>query len=173
MDLQSFTTMAARLRPALRASAARWLADAPRGCDGCDDVVQDTLLRLWILRDRLDGYENIDAVAMVTARRLAIDAIRRAGSRPSDELDEATLTHESDYLSPDTLLDSRMAEQLASSLLCQLPSRQALVVRMRHADGLELAEIASVTGLSEGNIRVLLSRGRQRLRQLYLSSTSA
>jgi len=43
---------------------------------------------------------------------------------------------------------------------------------MRHADGLELAEIASLTGISEGNIRTLLTRGRQRLRQLYELSTA-
>ena len=66
MDIDSFNAMASRLRPRLRTAARRWLSDAPRGCDEADDVVQDTLLRLWTLRDRLDGYDNPDAVAMVT-----------------------------------------------------------------------------------------------------------
>jgi RNA polymerase sigma-70 factor (ECF subfamily) len=34
---------------------------------------------------------------------------------------------------------------------------------MRELGGLEFNEIAAATGLSEGNIRVLLHRGRQRM----------
>lgn len=169
MDIYSFNAMASRLRPRLRTAARRWLSDAPRGCDEADDVVQDTLLRLWTLRDRLDGYDNPDAVAMVTARRLAIDAIRRTGCRPAESLAE-DVARESTDLAPDEALDSEMCETLASKLLARLPDRQAMIVKMRHSDGLEPSEIAALTGMTEGNVRTLLSRGRQRLRELYLST---
>lgn len=171
MDIYRFNAMASRLRPRLRTAALRWLASAPKGCDEADDVVQDTLLRLWTLRDRLDCYDNIDAVAMVTARRLAIDALRRTGCRPSERLDE-DCQQASDEMMPDEVADAGLGEALASQLLSKLPDRQAMIVKMRHADGLEPAEIAVLTGISEGNVRTLLSRGRQRLRQLYLSTTA-
>ena len=171
MDLDVFKSLAARMRPAISASDARWLADAPRGCDAPDDIVQDTLLRLWTLRDRLDGYRSPDAVVMVTARHVALDAIRRIGARPSQALEEG-LSALDDAPAADDMLDTSLAEQLASLLLGRLPDRQALVVKMRHADGLEFDEIAAMTGMSEGNVRTLLSRGRARLRELYLNSTN-
>lgn len=170
MDLDAFNSLAARMRPALRAAAAGWLADAPRGCDAPDDIVQDTLLRLWILRDRLDGYRSPEAVAMVTARHVALDAVRRIGARPSQALEDG-LGALDDAPAADEMLDISLAEQHASQLLGSIPDRQALVVKMRHADGLELDEIAEITGMSEGNVRTLLSRGRARLRELYLNST--
>lgn len=172
MDIYSFNTLASSLRPRLRSAAARWLSDAPRGCDAPDDIVQDTLLRLWAIRDRLSEYESVEAVAMVAAWRVTIDALRRTGSYQTDTI-EPTMELESDTLAPDTEADLSISEKLASDLLTRLPDRQALIVKMRHADGLELSEIAALTGMTEGNVRTLLSRGRSRLRQLYLSSISS
>lgn len=171
MDINRFNTLASHLRKPLHQAAERWLSNAPRGCDTPDDVVQDTLLRLWAIRDRLEGYESVEALAMVAAHRLAIDAMRRSASLRADSLDEAICGELSD-LSPEDSADNALSEQLASQLLASLPDRQALIVRMRHSDGLELSEIAALTGISEGNVRVLLSRGRARLRQLYLSQVS-
>ncbi len=172
MDLNSFNILASRIGPRLRAAASRWLADAPRGCDAPDDVVQDTLLRLWSIRDRLDDYRDPEALAMVMGRRIALDALRHMGARPSATLAD-DLAAPATTPSPEEAADTAIAEELASSLLDALPSRQALIVRMRHADGLELSEIAAITSMTEGNIRVLLSRGRSRLRELFLSSTNA
>ena len=134
-------------------------------------MVQDTLLRLWAVRDTLKSDQSIEALAMVAARHIAIDALRRSSSRPKGVFDDR-LDPEANLLAPDEAADLSIAEALASQLLSRLPDRQALVVKMRHADGLELAEIASLTGISEGNIRTLLTRGRQRLRQLYELSTA-
>lgn len=169
MDITGFNTLASQLRPRLHEAATRWLAEAPRGCDTPDDVVQDTLLRLWAVRDTLESYSSVEALAMVSARRTAIDAMRRSASRPAGTIDDH-IDLETDFPAPDDAADLSIAEALASRLLIRLPDRQALVVKMRHADGLEMAEIASLTGMTEGNIRTLLTRGRQRLRQLYESS---
>lgn len=171
MDIQAFNAIASRLRPALRDAAGRWLADAPRGCDEPDDIVQDTLLRLWSVRESLDSYRSIEALAMVAARRMAIDAIRRSGARPAE-----SLTAEADAIDPSTLPDEAADEafnaSLVSALLARLPDRQAAIVRMHHADGLSNTEIAELTGMTEGNVRTALSRGRRRIRELYLSSSS-
>lgn len=170
MDIRNFNNLARSIGPRLRSAASRWLADAPRGCDTPDDIVQDTLIRLWSIRDRLDGYRDPEALVMVMGRRIALDALRHIGARPSALLTDEIAAPDS-APGPDRLADTAIAEELASSLLDTLPSRQALILRMRHADGLELGEIASITSMTEGNIRVLLSRGRTRLRELYLSST--
>lgn len=48
--------------------------------------------------------------------------------------------------------------------LDRLPERQRLVVTLRDVEGLEIDEIGRLLDLTPGNTRVLLHRGRARLR---------
>ena len=48
--------------------------------------------------------------------------------------------------------------------LSELPDGQRHVVLMRDVEGLSAREVCDVLGISEGNQRVLLHRGRSRLR---------
>jgi len=63
------------------------------------------------------------------------------------------------------VLTSELREMLLAAL-AELPPRQREVVVLRDVEGLEIAEIAEMLGLAEGNVRVVLHRGRMRLRQL-------
>lgn len=56
------------MRPQLLQLAIRYLNNG----DDAEDVVQDTLLKLWFLRDRLDDYRSVDSLASVITRHLAI-----------------------------------------------------------------------------------------------------
>lgn len=63
--------------------------------------------------------------------------------------------------------DRLHAEALSGLLhaaLDELPGRQREVVTLRDIDGLTSEEVCEVLDLSEGNQRVLLHRGRSRLR---------
>jgi len=51
----------------------------------------------------------------------------------------------------------------------ELPGRQRDVVVLRDVEGLSSADVCEVLGLSEGNQRVLLHRGRSRLRNVLES----
>jgi RNA polymerase sigma-70 factor (ECF subfamily) len=54
----------------------------------------------------------------------------------------------------------------AASAINELPSRQREVVALRDIDGLTGPEVCQLLGLSEGNQRVLLHRGRSRVRSM-------
>src|SRR6201747_548569 len=64
-----------------------------------------------------------------------------------------------------SLLAESMAEQIRSALE-ELPGRQREVLLLRDVDGLSSEEVCEVLDISEGNQRVLLHRGRSRLRQV-------
>ena len=49
----------------------------------------------------------------------------------------------------------------------ELPSRQREVVLLRDVEELTSDEVCPVLSISDGNQRVLLHRGRSRLRQLF------
>ena len=57
------------MRPALLRMAIRYLENS----DEAEDAVQDALLKLWFLRDRLDQYRSVDALAIVITKHLCIN----------------------------------------------------------------------------------------------------
>jgi RNA polymerase sigma-70 factor (ECF subfamily) len=63
------------------------------------------------------------------------------------------------------VLDGETRALLARAL-AQLPARHRAVVVLRDVDGLSAEEVCEALGVSKGNERVLLHRGRARLRQL-------
>jgi RNA polymerase sigma-70 factor, ECF subfamily len=65
----------------------------------------------------------------------------------------------------DEAMDAETRVQLHNGL-AELPERQRTVVTLRDVHGMSSDEVSSLLGLSAGNQRVLLHRGRSRLRAL-------
>jgi RNA polymerase sigma-70 factor (ECF subfamily) len=61
--------------------------------------------------------------------------------------------------------DTVSARDLIRSSLDQLPARQRQVVTLRDIEGLNGKEVCDLLAISDGNQRILLHRGRSRLRE--------
>ena len=64
----------------------------------------------------------------------------------------------------DQLVAGRLAENV-HDLLPTLPEQQRQVVVLRDIEGLDPAEVSALLGITDGNQRVLLHRGRAKLRE--------
>lgn len=149
-----------KIRPRLVAQAAKMLGNE----DDADDVAQDTLLRLWQLRDRLDAYRTVEGMAFVMTRNLAIDRLRKPSSARLDDVHEPVASDSADA----PLLSADVQHQL-DDVMSRLVDSQRAVLRMRHIEGMEMEEIAEVLGTNSNNVRVLLSRARARVKQIFLN----
>lgn len=138
------------------------------GCPSADDV--SSLVWIDVARsiDRFEGdLEGFRRWLFTIARRRSIDELRRRTRRP-----EASIGEPDDRLD-DTLVDTAndpaevhersAAVDRAIALVRTLPPDQAEVVLLRLVAGFDVAEVAEVTGKREGNVRVLMHRGLQRL----------
>lgn len=65
---------------------------------------------------------------------------------------------------PERLLARRESMQLLERSIAALPPAQRVVVVLRDIEGLEPDEVCTILGLTESNQRVLLHRGRSKLR---------
>ena len=63
-------------------------------------------------------------------------------------------------------VEGEEAEEFVNHFLATLPQRQQRVMTMQ-MQGSSIEEIAEVTELTEGNVKVMLSRIRKRFRELY------
>lgn len=150
MTQEEYKKEARRLRPRLLQTARQYLND-----DDAEDTVQDVLLRLWQMVDTL--RMPIDGLAGVLVRNFCVDRLRR--QRPSEVLTTAC------GLTDDSEADERTERVLA--MIDELPTLQQTILRLRHIEGMEMREIAELTGSSEVAIRQTLSRARKALKQQY------
>ncbi len=127
-----------------------------------EDAVQELYMKLWTGRERLGSVRNYVAYGILVLKNICIDRIRRRSAARTEPMDSAPSPEEAPP-------DRRMAEKETLKLLLhemeKLPENQAKVLRMRAIDGLEYEEISQRTGLSEGNIRVLVSKARKTLKE--------
>ena len=151
MTQEEFKEEAQRLRPRLMLTARRYLGD-----DDAEDTVQDALLRLWQMVGEL--RQPFDALALRLTRNLCIDQVRRRKSTVM-----LTDSNGTDQADGD---DERIERMMA--VVSTLPDLQQTILRLRHLEGMEMNEIADLTGSSEVAVRKALSRARQAVRQKYM-----
>ena len=127
------------------------------------DAVQDAAIKLWESRDKLDAVTNTQAYCVAAARNAALTLIR--SRRHAESLDPAyPLAAET---STEQEIEAADTARRLESIAATLPENQRTVLAMRDFQGCEMDEIEQVTGLSAGNIRVLLSRARATIRKHF------
>lgn len=130
-----------------------------------EDMVQETYLRLWKRRGELVGLTNPDAFCMTTLKNVCFDAMRQKRPPEDDSPPEQLSIADTQDISLETeMVDSA---EILTILIDKLPEPQRSVIRMRDISDLSFDEIGLATGISEGNIRVLLSRARKKIREQF------
>jgi len=184
-DAAAFAAIVDEWSPVMLSVARRFVHDR----QAAEDVVQDTWLgvmsglarfegrssvRSWvfsILINRAKTRGSRDARVLCSARLTGlepsgptVDPVRFQGAdgaypghwtsagapRPWDQPERQVLAHE--------------LGALIDRALDELPERQRLVVQLRDVQGMSAEEACAALGLSPGNQRVLLHRGRAALR---------
>lgn len=110
-----------------------------------EDIVQETFLKLWQIREKLDGYNSVEALAVQVAKNLALDKLKQ--HRP-EGTDIALLSLDSGTRNPAEELEQYDTVARIRWLISKLPSLQQTIIRMKDVEGYELAEIAEITALS-------------------------
>lgn len=128
-----------------------------------EDIVQETYIKLWNKRHDIEHIENTEAYAIIILRNTCLDFLRRKKDYLSDfEMD----AREQSSLSEE--VESKDELNQVKRLVNQLPAQQRLVMELKHWDEYTDEEIEEITGMSQVNIRVTLSRARKTIREQFL-----
>lgn len=123
-----------------------------------EDVVQDVFVRLLEAEFILPGAK-IRAWMYRTAIRRYIDLYRR-DQKYHQLLQEA-------FFQPQELLEfDRGDYDWVREDLARLPQSQQVALDLYYFQGFTVAEIAYITGASQSKVKMDLSRGRQKLKQI-------
>jgi RNA polymerase sigma-70 factor (ECF subfamily) len=165
MERDEFCILARRLRAGIMSLSRRFLGEEAEA----EDNVQDTLLRLWTVRDQLDEVRSVEALTHAICKNLCISKLRKRKTIPLELKDEIRLTsaHDSQWMLEEKENALWLEEQIAG-----LPAAQMQILRMSQQDGMENSEIAVLLGISETTVRTALSKARKKLLQKFLVHSS-
>lgn len=161
MTRYEFQQMAVALRPTIVARCVRILSDD----DLAEDIAQDTLLKLWSMGGELERFKSKESLALTIARNLCLDRLRSPASR-GVALD-GVMNLNSGAPSPERVVEERESVSAVIQAMNSLPDSVRTIMNMRHVEGMETEEIAAMIGSSVESVRVSLSRGRKRLKEIF------
>ena len=104
-----------------------------------EDVVQDTMIRVWSKRDEWSQFESVEAYCLIVAKNLAIDRSQKKEAQNVELTPE--MEEERDANSPyDRMIhDEKM--NIINRLVNELPEKQRLIMQLRDFDSRILAEV--------------------------------
>ena len=131
-----------------------------------EDIVQETLLKLWYNRENLERHQNISGLCMLITKNLCLNKLNES-NRNSVSIENHGETF-ADHSTPLRIVENRDEVDTILKIIDRLPPLQQLVLRMRHLEDYETEEIAEITGASEESVRMNLSRARRKVKELFL-----
>jgi RNA polymerase sigma-70 factor (ECF subfamily) len=174
-DEQAFGTLVERYHGAMLRLALSFVPSRAVA----EEVVQDTWLALLRGLDRFEGRSSLRTwLFTILVNRARTTGARESRSVPVADagpvVDASRFGADGAWAAPpehwieeaEARIDAAKAGELLRPALEALPSRQREVVLLRDVEGMSSAEACDVLSISEANQRVLLHRGRARLRQL-------
>jgi RNA polymerase sigma-70 factor (ECF subfamily) len=143
-----------------------------------EEVVQDTWMVVVRGVDRFEGRSSLRTWLMrILVNRARSTWAKELRSSPLDDVERAVDPRRFDQSGAwavppvpwveqvDDRVDAEAFASVMRTALLELPSLQRQVVSLRDVDGMTSREVCDVLDITEGNQRVLLHRGRSRLRQ--------
>jgi RNA polymerase sigma-70 factor (ECF subfamily) len=172
-DEGAFVTLVDRYhQPMLRLARSMVSSEAV-----AEEAVQDTWVGVVRGIERFEGRSSLKTWLF----HILVNRVRSAATR-EQRTAEVESTHAVDpsrfdaggqwadppqhWAQTDDHLEAAMWAPILKAALDEIPSRQRAVVVLRDVEGLSSAEVCSVLGVTAGNQRILLHRGRSRLREI-------
>lgn len=131
--------------------------------DDAADVVQDVMVKLWNKRHTLDSVSSLSGYAINAVRNECVTRM----TRTSQCADIDSLADQCADDDQHAAIERRESLRIVARAIEGMPDTQRQVFDLSIFGALSNQEIANATGLTEVNVRAILSRGRKKLKQLF------
>lgn len=130
-----------------------------------EDLAQNLFIAIQASVERVAAAEHPKAYLLRIAHNVATDHIARETRKPLVTASGETPDQEDPQQNPSLLVEAEQEQYRLLQAVRALPLsiRQVMVLLL---EGVEQNEIAEVLGISHGNVRVRISRGKQLLKEV-------
>ena len=158
MTQQEFEHIVPRLRQRLKDIGRQFFGNE----EMAEDIAQETLMRLWMLRERIAPQTDIEPLAVRMAKNLCVSEWRKQKVRQGNSLQEALTDHK------DIQRDVELKEEVArlKRAVSQLKPAEQRLFRMRHEAEMDIQQISAVTGIGVRSVSAMLSTAKRKLLEI-------
>ena len=128
-----------------------------------EDVVQETMIKLWDKRYSLENYKSIKALAYTITKNLCLDNLKKI--KKLERLDEVKVGVVSNKLEVELELKDEL--HWIEDIISKLPKSQQMILHLKNIEDLSIKEIADIMVMKENTICQQLSRARKKIRASY------
>ena len=135
-----------------------------------EDVVQETMMKVWNRRDDWEQIDSIEAFCLTVCRNVALDKLRRMDNQVQsldasiDPTDRRTASNPEEQ----TVQSDRV--QLVRTLISQLPEKQRSCMQLRDIEGKSYKDIATILNITEEQVKVSIFRARQTIKDRFIKA---
>ena len=132
-----------------------------------EDVVQDTMIKVWNARERWQELDSIEVYSLTIARNLSIDRIKKMDNQ-NDSLEEQTTERLDETSStPSERMIQKDKLDIVRNIINELPEKQRSCLQLRDIEGKSYKEIADILSITEDQVKVNIFRARQTVKQRF------
>ncbi len=132
-----------------------------------EDVVQETLIKVWNSRDKWQQLDSIEAYSLTIARNLSLDHIKKMDNQNSS-LEEEKEERPDITSNPSERMIQKDKLDIVRKIIDELPEKQRSCLQLRDIEGKPYKDIASILGITEEQVKVNIFRARQNIKQRFL-----
>lgn len=158
MTQQEYEHIVPELRPRLKDIGRQFFGDE----EMAEDIAQETLMRLWLLRDRIDPQTDIKPLVVRMAKNLCVSEWRKQKVRQENALQVEVTAHEDIHRNVELKEEIVLLQKAVSQLK---PAEQRLF-RMRHEAEMDIQQISAVTGIGVRSVSAMLSTAKRKLLEI-------
>lgn len=158
MTQQEYEHIVPELRPCLKDIGRQFFGDK----EMAEDIAQETLMRLWLLRERIASLTDIKPLAVRMAKNLCVSEWRKQKVRQGNALQAEFPAHE------DTQRNMELKDEIARlrQAVSQLKPAEQRLFRMRHEAEMDIQQISAVTGIGVRSVSAMLSTAKRKLSEI-------
>jgi RNA polymerase sigma-70 factor (ECF subfamily) len=140
-----------------------------------EDVVQETMMKVWNRRGEWQQIENMEAFCLTVCRNISLDKLRRMDRQvlsledTPTEADGYDPIDHSHSANPEQQAVQRDRLQQVRRIISQLPEKQRSCMQLRDIEGKSYRDIATILGITEQQVKVNIFRARQTVKEKMMS----
>lgn len=132
-----------------------------------EDIVQDTLIKVWNRRSDWNDIDSIEAFSLTICRNLSLDRIKRKENN-NDSLEDVKGAEPLASSNPQDRMIQADRVGLIKQIVDSLPEKQRSCMQLRDFEGKSYKEIAMILDITEEQVKVNIFRARQAVKHKYM-----
>ena len=132
-----------------------------------EDIVQDTLIKVWNRRSDWNDIDSIEAFSLTICRNLSLDRIKRKENN-NDSLEDVKGAEPLASSNPQDRMIQADRVGLIKQIVDSLPEKQRSCMQLRDFEGKSYKEIATILDITEEQVKVNIFRARQAVKHKYM-----